>query len=212
MPAELAEFCERCSSLLAGDPDAQSAIDSVGPELEDLLRQRTLFATLLSDTAAGGTLLDLRRSTMFDNEILLHADPSRRFSLRLYLYEPGDFTPVHDHNSWGVIGPVSGELEVTNYLRKDDGSLPGHARLVPRGTSRLAPGETESTLPLNAGIHKVGNPTHETLLSVSLYGPPIQREHINGFDLAEQRVYPIYAPKTKKRRLAAQALEAFRGV
>jgi predicted metal-dependent enzyme (double-stranded beta helix superfamily) len=113
---------------------------------------------------------------------------------------------VHDHNSWGVIGPVSGGLAVTNYRREDDGSQEEYARLVESGNARLIPGETACTLPLNEGIHKVGNPTQETLLSLSMYGRPLSRGHVNGFDVAKQRVYRIHAPRLKKKLLAADAL------
>jgi predicted metal-dependent enzyme (double-stranded beta helix superfamily) len=212
LPQGLAAFCEECSRLLRGVTHNQASIDRIAPALSRLLHERDLFAALLRDVVEGREVVDLRRATMFDNELLLYADPSRLFSLRMYLYGPGDYTPVHDHNSWGVIGPVSGELEVTDYVRADDGSREGYARLEERGAARLVPGETDCTLPLNAGIHKVGNPTGETVGSLSLYGKPISRDHICGFDVARDQVYPIFAPKTKKTRLAAEALRGLSAV
>jgi predicted metal-dependent enzyme (double-stranded beta helix superfamily) len=212
LPQGIAAFCEECSRLLREVTHNQASIDRVAPALSRLLHDRELFTALLRDVVEGGGMVDLRRATMFDNELLLYADSSRRFSLRLYLYGPGDYTPVHDHNAWGVIGPVSGELGVTNYVRTDDGSREGYARLEERGTARLVPGETDCTLPLNAGIHRVGNPTRETIVSLSLYGKPISRDHICGFDVARDEVYRIMAPKAKKKRLAAEALRGLGAV
>jgi hypothetical protein len=113
---------------------------------------------------------------------------------------------VHDHGSWGVIGPVTGKFEVIGYRREDDGSEEGKATLVEEEMLTLEPGETTFTLPLNDGIHEVGNPTDETIFSLSLYGRPLPRGYIWGFDVAEGRCYRIIAPQTKKKLLIAQAL------
>ena len=145
---------------------------------------------------------------MFDNELLLYADKAHLFSLRLFLWDPREYTPAHDHNSWGVIGPVSGELEVVNYRRADDSSKEGYARLVEIDRLRLQPGETTFTYPLGDGIHKAGNPTDETLLSLGLYGTPLPRGYLNGFDVPGRRVYRILAPKTRKKQLAIRALKS----
>jgi predicted metal-dependent enzyme (double-stranded beta helix superfamily) len=210
LPADLTRFCEECTQTLANITDDQASIGAVREPFSGLLRNTALFQSILDDVAADGGLLDLRRATMFDNELLLHADPSRVFSLRIYLYGPGEYTPVHDHNSWGVIGPVSGELAVTNYRREDDGSQEGFAQLVESAKMRLIPGETACTLPLNDGIHKVGNPTGRTLVSLNMYGRPVPRSYINGFDVAERRVYRILAPRLKKKLLAADALRGLK--
>lgn len=206
MPPEISSFVQRCSDLLSGIAEDEARIERVRGELSHLLLNKSLFTKILRDLVEEGSYPDLRHATMFDNELLLYADGARLFSLRLFLWDPGEYTPVHDHSSWGVIGPVSGELEAINYRREDDGSREGYARLVEVERVRLRPGETGYTLPLNEGIHATGNPTQESMLSLSLYGNPLPRKYIHGFDVDCHGVYRILAPKTKKKQRAIRAL------
>jgi predicted metal-dependent enzyme (double-stranded beta helix superfamily) len=143
---------------------------------------------------------------MFDNELLLYIDPKRIFSIRLYLWGPGEYTPIHDHNAWGVIGPVTGKLQVTKYVREDAGSDENFARLREAENRVLTARQTEVVLPLNNGIHKTGNPGDMTSATVQLYGNPIRRTYINRFDPVSGRIDRIYPPRTKMRILASEAL------
>ncbi len=105
-----------------------------------------------------------------------------------------------------MISLVQGELEVVNYLREDDGSKENYAQLTETGRRTLKPGETTFVCGPES-IHKTGNPTQKTNIQISLYGrTQTKRNHINGFDEATGLVYPIYAPKIRKQRLARQAL------
>ncbi|MBI5013937.1 MAG: hypothetical protein HZB55_00400 [Deltaproteobacteria bacterium] len=208
IPDGIAPFCDACAEGLSGVADDRARIERVRDDFCRLLGETELFARLLAEIAEGTGPVDLRRPTAFDNELLLYAHPRRLFSLRLYLYEPARFTPVHDHNSWGLLGPVGGVLEVVGYRREDDGSRPELARVAPAGRRTLRPAETASTLPLDEGIHRVGNPTDRTVASLSLYGQSLARGYIQEFDPETGRVYRILRPHEKKRMLAAQALAA----
>jgi predicted metal-dependent enzyme (double-stranded beta helix superfamily) len=203
----LEPFCDACADLLADLVDCRACVERVEEEFSRLLAERQLFAEILRDLAEGGGRIDPRRPTAFDNEVLLYAHPGRAFSLRLYLYEPGRYTPVHDHNAWGLIGPIAGALEVVSFRREDDGSRPGYARVAEVGRRTLRPAEHAANLPLDQGIHRVGNPTATTLPSLSLYGRPVARGYVQEFDPATGRVYRIMRPHAKKRMLAAAALE-----
>ena len=206
VPLEIASFCKRCSDALSWTTENESCVELVRDELPILLFNKPLFAEILHSLVEGGGYPDLGRSTMFDNELLLHADSSRLFTLRMFLWGPGEYTVIHDHNSWGVIGPVSGVLGVFNYKREDDGSREEYACLIETEELRCLPGQTTFTLPLNQGIHKIGNPTQESMVSLSVYGKPLDRGYINGFDIDNDRIYKIFPPKSKKKMLAFQAL------
>jgi predicted metal-dependent enzyme (double-stranded beta helix superfamily) len=206
IPGEITSLCERCADAFSKTDEVDAMIEFVRAELPKLQREKRLFADLLLGAIERAPFPDLGRATMFDNELLLCHDPVHRFSLRAFLWEPGHYTAVHDHGSWGVIGPVTGKLEVVNYRREDDGSDASRAVLVEEEMLTLEPGETTFTLPLDVGIHEVGNPTDETILSLSLYGKPLPRGYIYGFDVAEGRAYRIISPTTNKRLLIAQAL------
>jgi predicted metal-dependent enzyme (double-stranded beta helix superfamily) len=180
-------------------------------ELSRLAREKQMFVEIVCNLVKDAAYPDIRRATMFDNEFLLYADPGRQFSLRLFIWEPKSYTNAHDHNSWGVIGPVTGEFEVVNYRREDDGLEEGMARLVETERMRLLPGETTFTLPLDDGIHKVGNALAETMISLSVYGRPLAKGYINEFDAASNRVHKIFSPQVKKKLLAIHALSDLGG-
>ena len=211
IPEEIASFCQKCSKALSKTDDINGKIEYVRQELPGLSRNRSLFTGMVRDIVDGAKYPDLRQVTMFDNEVLLFSDPDHLYSLRLFFWEQGEYTRVHDHGSWGVIGPITGELEAVNYAREDDGSNEAYARLVESERLKLQPSETAFTLPLDKGIHKVGNPTTETMVSLSLYGNAIPRGYINGFEIETGRVYRILPPKTRKKLLAMQALPGLDG-
>ncbi|MBN2514450.1 MAG: cysteine dioxygenase family protein [Deltaproteobacteria bacterium] len=207
IPSKILSFCKECAHSLSNLRENQERIEYTQELLPRLLRDTPLFGTILRDLIVKREYPDLNYPTMFDSEFMLYTDPDRLFSMRMFIWEPGAYDPIHDHNSWGVIGPVTGQLEVITYRREDDGSREGYADLIETGRKIILPGDTYFVLPLNTGIHRTGNPGNETIIQVSIYGEAqTTRNHINGFDLELKSVYPIYAPKTKKRLLAQQAL------
>ena len=70
-------------------------------EMPALLLNRRLMEKLLTDIVKGKRYPDIRQATMFSNEFILYINNRRLYSVRLYIYEPGQYTPIHDHNSWG---------------------------------------------------------------------------------------------------------------
>ncbi len=207
---EVRSICNRWLEKMVGLTTKEETMVFFQKELPELLFNKQLFVQILDKITRGGTHPDLRQAMMFENEYLLYLNSSRRFSLRMFIFEPGEYTPIHDHNSWGVNGNVSGNLEVVKYVREDDGRLEEFARLRESDRYRLVPGDTELTLPLDAGIHQTGNPTAETIIMISVYGPPMRRLFINSFDMTNNRVQKIYPQRLKKKTLASQALQTLK--
>lgn len=208
IPAEIRSFCSRCSEMLQQLKDYDSCIAFVKQEMSELLHNREVFARLMRSMIEGGSFPDVHRPTLFDNELVLHVDPDRLYSLRIYLWGPGEYTPIHDHNAWGVIGALNEGYEVINYSRLDDESIENCAELKEVERFHLRAGQCAHTLPLNDGIHKTGNPTSETNITLSLYGRPLARPFIQGFDDVHRRVYRILSPKRKKLYLAGQVVKS----
>ena len=208
---ELQAVFDCWSESLQNFADNAERIAYIGKELPQLLSNRPVFAKILSGIVKGRSYPDVRQTTLFGNEFILYINNQRLFSVRLYIYEPGQYTPVHDHNSWGVYGCVSKKIEVIRYRREDDETRPGYAHLAEIDRPILLPGETTSVLPLNDGIHRAGNPTDQTALMLSVYGTPIRRLFINQYDPLQNRVEKRYPPRLRKKMLAAQALEAING-
>lgn len=207
IPMEIESFCNRCSQTLKSLNGYDPCIDFVKQEMSELLRNRGLFLRLMRSVIEGGSFPDVQRPTLFDNEIVLYIDPNRLYSLRIYLWGPGEYTPIHDHNAWGVIGAVNDGYEVVNYSRLDDESMESHAELKETERFFLKAAQCAHTFPLNEGIHRTGNPTSATNITLSLYGRPLARPFIQGFDDVHRRVYRILSPKRKKLYLASQAVK-----
>jgi predicted metal-dependent enzyme (double-stranded beta helix superfamily) len=208
-PQKLIDFCTLLARGLSERTKPEECIGFAGRLLQEFVSDRRLFRQIMEGMIRGDDYLDLTYATMFDSEVILYRDPARLFSIRMFLWGPGKYDPIHDHNSWGVISPVQGNLEVVNYLREDDGSKENYARLAETGRRIIGPGETTFVCGPES-IHKTGNPTHQTNIQISLYGrTQTKRNHINGFDEDTGLVYPIYAPKIRKQQLARQALATF---
>lgn len=207
MPSELLAIRDRWSDSLSQLNADNDRIEYIRNELPALLLNRAIFFKLLTNIVKGGRYPNIRQAQMFEDEILLCLNPQPIFSIRMFIYQPGDYTPIHDHNSWAVIGSALGQIGVANYAREDDGSIEGYARLYKTGQKLLERGQTDVNLPLNAGIHQTGNPSGHTSIMVSVYGRPIRRIYINRFDLKNHKVYRMYSSQVKKRMLAAEALK-----
>ena len=142
-PAELLEICNRWSESIEKIPGDAARIEFFKNELPVFLQDQSIFLKLLKNIKGGSPYPDLRQAQMIDDEILLYLNPKRLFSLRMFLYGPGDYTPIHDHNSWGVSGAAVGELGVIRYIREDDDTVEGYARLMQTAPVYLLPGEIE---------------------------------------------------------------------
>ncbi len=208
--AAIVSFCEECSRGLEPLTSHRAKIDLVRARLPRLLLDRGLCAALLSGMLNGSGYPDSRRPTMFDNEVPLYLHPEGLFSLRMYLWGPGEYTYPHDHNAWGVIGTALPGYEVINFRRLDDESREGFAQLEEIERLHLGPGETAYTLPFSNGIHQTGNAGEECLLTLHLYGKSLPRGYLNGYEPSRNRVYRMYPPRQKKELLGRQVLECLR--
>ena len=204
---ELQTIFDRWSESIQNYKDMEKRILFIGKEMPALLLNRQLFKKILTNIAKGRKYPDARQATMFTNEFVLYINNRRLFSVRLYIYEPGQYSPIHDHNSWGVYGCVLNTIEVVRYRREDDQTRPEYARLQEIERPILQPGETASVLPLNDGIHRAGNPAGNTSVMLSVYGTPIRRLFVNEYDHIQNRVSKLYPPRLNKKMLASQALE-----
>jgi predicted metal-dependent enzyme (double-stranded beta helix superfamily) len=206
-PEELLKICNRWSQSIENISGDAARMRYFQNELPDFLRNQAVFEKLLRNMKNGSPYPDLRQAQMIDDEILLYLNPKRLFSLRMFLYGPGEYTPIHDHSSWGVSGAAAGELGVIRYVREDDGSVEAYAQLLQAAPVYLQPGEIELTLPLNEGIHQTGNPVDGTTIMISVYGSPIRRLYINRFDYKANKVEKLYPPRIRKKMLATEALK-----
>jgi hypothetical protein len=117
-----------------------------------------------------------------------HDGLARSCSLQIFVWPSGSQTKIHDHCSWGAFCCVVGSVLEERYGRTDDGTLPDHARLKKLWQLEWRKGDGISTvLPLDGGIHRVGNPKGEPAITLHLYGPRLGE--IDGRDFEPSRDY-----------------------
>ena len=103
---------------------------------------------------------------------LVYDAPDASLSLYTIVWSPGQWTPVHDHGSWGVVAALEGVLEERNYVRlsPDHGNDDG-IHLVRGGVILLGRGAVTSFVPNPDHIHITGVPPERPrAVSLHLYG------------------------------------------
>lgn len=121
---------------------------------------------------------------------LIHAEADRSLSLYALVWLPGQWTPVHDHGSWGVVGVVEGVLEERSYVRlSPDRGADEDIELARGGTILLSPGAVTSFVPNPDHIHITGVPS-ERPRAVSL--------HLYGRTMSDFNIYDVPA-RTRRR-------------
>ena len=103
---------------------------------------------------------------------LIYAAPDKSLSLYALDWLPGQWTPIHDHGSWGVVGVLEGVLEERSYVRLSaDRDADQGIELARGGVMLLGKGAVTSFVPNPDHIHVTGVPTDRArAVSLHLYG------------------------------------------
>jgi len=110
----------------------------------------------------------------------IHIAPDRSMSLYALVWLPGQWTPIHDHGSWGVVGVVEGILEERAFMCRD-GEITSNSgiRLKRGGMVLLPPGAVTTFVPNPDHIHQTGvAETRERVVSLHLYGRMMNSFHV----------------------------------
>jgi len=119
--------------------------------------------------------------------------PDRSLSLYALVWLPGQWTPVHDHGTWGVVGVVEGVLEERAYMSVD-GEIRGDRgiRLKRGGLVLLPPGAVSTFVPNPDHIHKTGVPPGRgRVVSLHLYGRMMNSFHEYDVDRGTRRLIDV---------------------
>ena len=129
---------------------------------------------------------------------LVYDAPDASMSLYTIVWSPGQWTPVHDHGSWGVVAVLEGVLEERNYVRlSPDRGIDEDIHLVRGGVLLLGPGAVTSFVPNPDHIHVTGVP-HERARAVSL--------HLYGRMMSSFNTYDV--PAGTRRRVDVEHNES----
>jgi predicted metal-dependent enzyme (double-stranded beta helix superfamily) len=170
MSAPLNRFIAACRDIIAEAPDAADRVTAIAPRMFDLLRDAPNF---------------LRPEHYRDDAAhyarnAIYICPDGELSLFALVWLPGQWTPVHDHGSWGVVGVVEGLLEERAYMSAD-GDISGDTgiRLRRGGVVLLNPGAVTTFVPNPDHIHMTGVGTQRArCVSLHLYGRNMDSFHV----------------------------------
>ncbi|MBP0589952.1 cysteine dioxygenase family protein [Paraburkholderia sp. LEh10] len=107
---------------------------------------------------------------------LLAADPLGRYAIAALVWMPGQASPIHAHHTWCGYAMIDGTLTETVY----DWNAAADAATPVREQSR-EPGAVSFTRAGRAGIHRLGNVSDTSAISLHIYGVPGEQitTHVN---------------------------------
>jgi predicted metal-dependent enzyme (double-stranded beta helix superfamily) len=169
MDQALDRFINDARDVIARHPDAADRVAEIAPLMRGLLASQTSFLRPSH----------FRSHPEHYERNAIYLSPDEDLSLFALVWLPGQWTPVHDHGSWGVVGIVRGLIEERSYMAAD-GEIAGDADILLRraGSSLLNPGSVTSFVPNPDHIHMTGVPAGERVcLSLHLYGRNMNSFH-----------------------------------
>ncbi len=162
------------SELARAHAQPADCVQAMAPLMAELVNHGALF---LEARHTRGDLNHYARNLIFDA-------PGSGLALYALVWLPGQWTPVPDHGSWGVVGVVEGVLEERSYVRvsPDHGADAG-IELVRGGVVLLTRGAVTSFVPNPDHIHISGvSMDRQRAVSLHLYGRTMN--HFNTYDVA----------------------------
>lgn len=163
-------FLAQASAATAGAPGTHRA------PADCVLALAPLMLGLVEQAASFLEPRHLREETGHYARHLVQATPDGSLSLYALVWSPGQWTPVHDHGTWGVVGIVEGVLEEREYVRvaagcDDDEEAGDGVQLARGGVLLLGRGAVASFVPSPDHIHVTGVPDgRPRAVSLHLYG------------------------------------------
>lgn len=204
-------FCQEVRELLQSTENPEEIFARCRPMVSGLAQKPLFLKEIFAKYATDDEFLLNRPLTVDPNEVVLFIDPDRRFSLRLYIWDPAVSYPIHAHGSWGVVSCVTGEILERKYQRRDDGSRPGYADIRQVSEAVLRPGGTTVIFPLNQGIHQMGSLSQDSSsISLHLYGKAVRRGYLECFNIHKKTVYRVMSPHLYGSACVLKALGTIR--
>lgn len=154
----IASFARTVRRLVDVGLDERALTEEVRRELEGLLASGF-------DLPAEKTRPDPERYVMYP----LHVDPDGAFSIASAVWDVGQGTPVHGHETWGVVGIYRGVEVETRYVKPDRPGVP----LVVAGTSEWGAGAVTVCCTTDDDVHRVRCGGNEPVVGIHVYGADI---------------------------------------
>jgi predicted metal-dependent enzyme (double-stranded beta helix superfamily) len=112
----------------------------------------------------------------------LYIAPDDSWSMASVVWDVGQRTDVHSHETWGVVGIYAGaELEI-RYLKPTASTT--SAPLTPAGETRWAPGQVTVCCTTDDDVHAVAAVGSEPTIGIHVYGGNIAKIRRRSYDPA----------------------------
>jgi 3-mercaptopropionate dioxygenase len=99
----------------------------------------------------------------------LYVDPDNRFSIASAVWDKGQQTPVHGHETWGVVGIWSGVERETRFVKPLVPDVP----LESEGTDDWVAGQVTVCCTTDDDVHQVSSAGDEPCVGIHVYGGDI---------------------------------------
>ncbi|MBL8325861.1 MAG: cysteine dioxygenase family protein [Rubrivivax sp.] len=177
----LADFVGAARELGQRHPEPADCVEAIAPLMLRLLDQARTFLEPQH----------LRSDPQGYTRNLIYAAPDDSLSLYALVWLPGQWTAVHDHGSWGVVGVLEGVLEERSFVRlsADRGADAG-IQLARGGVILLGRGAVTSFVP---------NPDHIHVTGVAADRPRAVSLHLYGRTMSHFNIYDV--PAGTRRRI-----------
>jgi len=165
----------RVAAKVTMEPDGlQSFIDDVGlvvSSTDDEHEITKRVAKRMSDLLAGGYRLPAevtRASSEHHVTYPLYIAPDDSWSMASVVWDVGQRTPVHSHETWGVAGIYSGIEHEVRYLKPV--AATACAALTPAGEEMWEPGQVTVCCTTDDDVHAVVAVGDEPTVGIHVYG------------------------------------------
>jgi len=155
---ELAAFARRVEDLIDQSLDEPALTSAVRDELEALLAAGL-------DLPESRTRPDPERYVMYP----LHVAADGSFSIASAVWDVGQGTPVHGHETWGVVGIWRGVEVETRFEKPAVPDVP----LVAAGTDEWGAGQVTVCCTTDDDVHQVRCGGTEPVVGIHVYGANI---------------------------------------
>jgi len=180
----VSEFIADVKAILAEKGMTNEGLSEISRKMQQLSKRADLFelGQYRRPTPGGNTIGSFR----------LHAEPDNTLILSVSKFSHEHPTPVHTHNTWGVLCGYTGRDRYIQYDRIDDEAKEGYAELKEAVNRVITRGDSVWWLDYPHDIHiqqAIGEPSWELLLMGKSTGG-IERLH---FEPESHKVWKVPA-------------------
>lgn len=155
---EVAVFARRIQELVGRGLDERSLTEAVRAELSAVLAAGF-------ELPEDKTRPDPERYVMYP----LHVAPDGSFSIASAVWNVGQGTPVHGHETWGVVGIYRGVEVETRYEKPAVADVP----LAVEGTDQWGAGQVTVCCTTDDDVHQVRCGGDQPVVGIHVYGADI---------------------------------------